>query len=532
MSKLARHLDRKTIPQTEALPGQVPNAGGGFSYAVDDWTRLDRWLTLGAEAGTYYAGERELTIANAAVVERCMKLDGVRTVNKIVEISDAGRAPKNDPAIMALAICMKKGSLDTRRAAAAALPHVCRIGTHLFHLAAFIEALGGGWGRGTRRAFANWYLAQRPGGLALQAIKYQQRDGWSHRDVLRVAHPKAANVTTNAILNWMVKGWEGVGTVPHEDMTMVKIWAFERTKDPALPRRELIKLIEDYGLPHECVPNDAKGDPDVWRAMVPHMGLTAMIRNLGKMTAVGALAPLSNVSIAVRAALGDVEAMRKARIHPLSLLVALKIYAQGHGDKGSLKWEPVQQVVDALDAAFYESFKVVEPTGKRHMLALDISGSMTMAKIAGMPITPRDASAAMALVTMNVETEYAVLGFSHKLMPLKISPRQRLDDVVSYINGLPFGGTDAALPILAATANRIPVDAFVTYTDSEVNGASMHPKVALDQYRQKMGIGAKLVMVGMTAGSFTLSDPSDAGMLDISGFDTATPAVLSDFVRG
>ena len=60
--------------------------------------RFDRFLILGAEGGTDYITERDLVKQNHDALVRCIKADGVRAVNRIVEISDAGRAPKNDPA--------------------------------------------------------------------------------------------------------------------------------------------------------------------------------------------------------------------------------------------------------------------------------------------------------------------------------------------------------------------------------------------------------------------------------------------------
>ena len=44
-----------------------------------------------------------------------------------------------------------------------------------------------------------------------------------------------------------------------------------------------------------------------------------------------------------------------------------------------------------------------------------------------------------------------------------------------------------------------------------------------------MGIGAKLVVIGMVSNGFTIADPNDAGMLDVVGFDTATPSIIADF---
>src|SRR4051794_2814749 len=117
-----------STPQNQPIPGssQVPNSAGGYAWAVDDWTRLDRFLILGSEKGTYYIGEQKLTAENAQAVERCIATDGPRTVARIVEISEAGRAPKNDPALFALALCATYGDDATKHAAFAALPRVAR----------------------------------------------------------------------------------------------------------------------------------------------------------------------------------------------------------------------------------------------------------------------------------------------------------------------------------------------------------------------------------------------------------------------
>jgi len=88
----ARIFNRRVTPQSLPIPGtnQVRNSNGGYSWQVDDWTRLDRFLILGAEGGTYYIGERELVKQNHDVLIHCIKADGIRAVNRIVEISDAG----------------------------------------------------------------------------------------------------------------------------------------------------------------------------------------------------------------------------------------------------------------------------------------------------------------------------------------------------------------------------------------------------------------------------------------------------------
>lgn len=199
--------------------------------------------------------------------------------------------------------------------------------------------------------------------------------------------------------------------------------------------------------------------------------------------------------------------------------------------RGALRWEPIPAVIDALDRAFYLAFGNIAATGKRIVLALDVSGSMNTWMIGGVPgLTPRVASAAMALVTAAVEPQVMPVGFSHKMVPLPIVPGQRLDEVVTLTNDLPFGATDCARPMLWALEAGVEADAFVVYTDSETWFGQMHPVQALHRYRRQTSIAAKLAVVAMTSTGFTIADPNDVGMLDVVGFDAAAPQVISDFI--
>src|SRR6187551_2921593 len=117
MFKFTKFFSTKSTPQSEPIPGsgQVPNSAGGFAWEVDDWARLRRFLILGSEGGSYYASERTLTRENAEAVERCLAGDGPRAVAEIVRVSADGRAPKNDPALFALAMAAGLGDEATRK---------------------------------------------------------------------------------------------------------------------------------------------------------------------------------------------------------------------------------------------------------------------------------------------------------------------------------------------------------------------------------------------------------------------------------
>jgi 60 kDa SS-A/Ro ribonucleoprotein len=100
---------------------------------------------------------------------------------------------------------------------------------------------------------------------------------------------------------------------------------------------------------------------------------------------------------------------------------------------------------------------------------------------------------------------------------------------VKAVSDLPFGGTDCALPMLYAQALERGIDTFVIYTDSDVG---RHHPPGRRSPRLPPGIDARLVVVGMVSNGFSVADPNDGGMLDVVGFDTATPQLISDFARG
>jgi 60 kDa SS-A/Ro ribonucleoprotein len=330
------------------------------------------------------------------------------------------------------------------------------------------------------------------------------------------------------------------------------------------------KAVESIGrvnLPREAIPTELLNSIEVWDALLTAgngMPMTAMIRSLAKMTSVGLLTsdPSNAATRHVVARLTDGEAIRRARVHPISLLAALKTYEQGHGEKGKLIWAPVKRIVTALDEAFYLAFKNVTPSGRRIRVAVDVSGSMTMGTVNGMPfLTARDAAAAMALVLLATEPNAEVIGFSDRIVPLKLRPSMRLDEVLRIMSEAPFGWTFCSLPISDALEGGMVFDAFVSLTDSETadgraipaqyltNGQLPHynanrqlighsdlprntPAEVLRAYRERTGLPVRHVVAAMVANAITINDPADPLALDIAGFDTATPGVISEFVAG
>ena len=548
MTNYAKNVKRtatRTSQTAKARPEQVKNNAGGYVFKVDKWGRLDRFVILGSESNTYYVDARTLTNDNYESLIECVSEDGLRAVNRIVELSQAGRAPKNSPAVFALAVCAVFGDKITKEAAFRNMPAVARTATDFFAFIGDYKALGGGFGTVARKGIEAWYTGKEISQAAYQIIKYRQRDGWTHLDALRLAHVKPRNAAESNLFAF-TKSLAGKDVEFDTNALPQVAQGFIRAQE-AKTASGVIPLIGEYNLPREAIPTQFLNDVGVWEALLPKMPATALIRNLGKMSAIGLVEGNSAAAKLVETKLADAEWIRKSRLHPVTVLNALYVYQQGHGVRGSLNWKASRRVVDALDGAFYSAFGNVEPTGKRFMLALDTSGSMQggwgMQQNAGFQLPPREITAAMSMATARIEDEYTVAYFSSGrggswsrngtgIAELNISPRQRLDDVVKTISGLPWGGTDCSLPMTWALKKKLEIDTFVIYTDNDTWAGRIHPFEALKEYRRKVNPEAKLVVCATVPSAFTIADPSDAGMIDIVGFDANVPELIAGFARG
>jgi 60 kDa SS-A/Ro ribonucleoprotein len=552
---------------------------GVEAASAEDWARLDRFLTLGAESGAYRVASSgfEPEAVESTATARCIRQDAARVVRRVVETMEAGQGATAGAGIRVLAWVTALGNDEGRSAACAGVPQVCRTAADLFLFAECVTALRG-WGRGLRRAVGNWYRARFADDLAYQVVKCPRRSGWSHRDLLRLAHPTPATREQAAVFRWILGGSDSLGrrTVVREVPGLKSDPASEGVVDVGegfprtfravtypgvgeLPRllrgleeakrassaAEVVRLIAEHNLPREAVPANWLGDLSVWEALLHRMPLGTMIRDLGRLTAVSLVKSGSEAAWWIETRLRDPGVLRASGLHPLAFLLARRAYEQGQADSGKVRWAAVPAVVRALDDAFYAAFRNVRPTGRSLLVSLDLSESTRTSFLPGTMVTVREAAAAMALVAVSTETSCLVvgLGISMKdrlaglpvgapgLTLLEIHPGMRLDEVLERLDSMPPGVPDCALPIDWAMRHRFPVDAFVTYTDGEVWARDVPPTEALKHYRAESGLAAKSVVVGLAGSEFQLASETDPGTLDVLGFDGETPGVIDGFLR-
>lgn len=539
-------------PQTQPIPGrtdQVRNVAGGYVFAKDLFTRLEDFLIIGTTGGTYYVDQATLTFDNAQVVFDAIAADGPRAVGLALDVSNGHppRAPRNEPALFTLAAAITRGDLDTRRAARAALPKVARTTNHKAIFFGYWKNLhgkptGGGTaprtGRLTRGAFADLFLADTPDAVAFKACKAAARktssgEPFALRDLLRLAHPKADTEQRKTLFGWIA------GNVADEQARAVlpSVDAFLAAKAATTPE-QAVRIVTERGVPWEFLPDAVLTSPAVWEALVDTVGMTALLRNLARMTRIGALKPMSDATRRAAARLTDPDQLAKGRIHPLDVFLALRVYKAGRSQPNPRAeanyWKPVPQILDALEESYEASFGHVQPSGRRLLIAVDSSGSMSWGggvSVSGTPIgTPYEIGNVMAVILSRIERGNAhVIDVDTRVHQSRITARTNLREVATWQPS--GGGTDLSLPFAWALSQRLNVDGVLVLTDSETWAGTSHPAQALAVYRSVVNPEARTVVAAMTATGQTIGDPGDPGVLNIAGFDASLPQLVTGFIR-
>jgi 60 kDa SS-A/Ro ribonucleoprotein len=499
-------------------------------FQVSDKDRLERFLILGTDGGTYYVGEKKLTEDNVKFVRKMVKTNERLVVDTLVDVSVNGRAYKNTPAIFTLAVVLTEGS--DKAYAREAVNKVVRTGTHLFEFTNFLSDLGG-WGRAKRKALAGWYESKDADSLAYQAVKYRQRNGWTHRDVFRVAHPVGVDTTVGNFI---------LGKSEASILDNETIAGFEWMQKADTVERVVKTLELHKNLPWETIPTQFLTDPRVWKTLFYNGQLNgqALVRNITRLSRIGAFNDLKFAAdYADR--LTDEEMIARTRLHPVQYLNAVVVHKEGQvrrQDSGwgyygarNKDWNTSIIILDALNDGFHLSFKHVNPANKRYLLGVDVSGSMgSLAN--GIDLSCAQVSAAIAMTIARTERASEIRGFSTQFVDLGISAKTSLPEAMKSVQMRNFGGTDISLPMTWAKKNKMEVDTFVVITDNETWAGRVKPFQALKQYRSAMGIDARLAVFGVASTDFTIADPTDKGMMDFVGFDSNAPKVLADFSAG
>lgn len=543
-------------PQTEPLPGRkadmIRNPEGGYVFRKDVWTRLSDFLVLGTEGGTYYADERTHTYQNIESVWAALLDDGPRAVQMAVDYSTGRppRAPRNHPALYVVAYALAAGNLDTKRAAAVAVPKVARTTDHLAQLFGYWKQFSskpggrGGAGRApvgansraVRRAWINWFTARPPEQVAYTLLKARSRktgagEDFSPGHLLSLVRPVPSNGAEQALYALAT----GRKTPMEVSGYFVAAKSFYEAQLADTPARA-IKAINAYHVPWEFLPDAVLKDARVWQALVPHLGMTALIRNLARMTGLGVFGPFSESTGQAVDRLTSQAELHRGRIHPFDLLLARLVYDTGHAQPNlkapARTWSPNGHIVDALGRAYNLAVQVADKSPGRLVVAVDSSGSMGQTvQHGGSTIGScyHLGTAIAATLMRSFDGDCYPVEFDSSCRPSKLRAGMSLGEIYSLRHD--GGATDCSAPIEWALRNNVVCDAFVLITDNVTWSGNRHTTKVLEDYRRSINPAARVIVSAMVANGYSVADPTDPGVINVAGFDSSLPTLIAGYMQ-
>ena len=462
------------------------------------------------------------------MLQQAIALNPNRVASDILYASN-GRAINNSAPLLALVLLSMGETPEAKHAFQEIFPQVVRTGSHFYEWLTYTKAMRG-FGKIVREAGKSWLSNADVKALAYQLLKYQQRQGFSHRDALRLFHVKPSTEDHNQLFQWVIQGWNNL---PQEIPTdaLAQIWWYEWLKRNPEQTHE---AIAKGRLTHEMAAPVGKMDKPAWQLLFNEMPISALLRNLGSLTQMGVLTADNQDNLKrVAKVLNSAKHLRKGRIHPIDVLKALRTYQSGGQLGRSQKtWKPVPRIIYILERALELSFDVMKPTGKVFLHAIDVSGSMSYCSVSSIGLTCCEIATTMALATAKAEKHYVIRGFATDFRDLKITARDSFSGAIAKASNQNFGGTDASVAYDWAIRNNFKADVLCFWTDCESWAGSQHPSQALAKYRSKVNPQAKAVYVTLAPYDISLVDPQDSLSWDIAGFDPGTPRLIQMVATG
>jgi 60 kDa SS-A/Ro ribonucleoprotein len=508
---------------------------GGVVVKVDSLTLLERFLIMGS-SGTFYASGADVTKTITAELREFLAVNPEAALDAVLRVAKDRLALRKDPAIYILAqLSMPSVPQPTRERAYRSLSIVCPTGTDLLHYLAFRYPQGPQGSRhsgmGFRKAIARWFTEHR--NLPLQAVKYEQRDGWTLRDALRISKPTS------------VKDDEAFAFIVDKEKYQEKYEApiryglFSGYLGLRSNPEDAPRLIRELRLPREAVPGPLLAHKEVWEALLPEMPGRALIRNLGKLSSLDLDKTKENQDLIVQR-IGY--AMNV--LHPFEFLIGERMYAQGHGLKGKLTWKPNHFIIEYLRAMFPQAYKNLEVRPGKPLIALDTSGSMT-SLVAGTPLQALEAAAALASVLAYQYPHAEFFAYSNGLT--KMDPRNHgADAFIQEMKRLSHVGTYCYLPLRYVIENPgQEYTAVISVTDSETaDGGQRYSYFGREAMPATIPKCAELTrtiqrtqrrnfkhgVVAMATNDVSIADPRDPNQLDFVGLSADLPKGIDIFL--
>ena len=333
-------------------------------------------------------------------------------------------------------------------------------------------------------------------------------------DVIELTHPKPRDAKQSELFKWLLDKRHHNDAVANPEVLPVLAASAAQADIPADERRAMLRAngtdkLAKAGTSWERLAGWLPGgmDAEAWDAVIPTMGVMALIRNLRNFDEQGVSRRSVNT---VLAKITDADEVTKARLFPYHVWAAYK-------NAPSDDWKA------ALGTTLDLTTQNV-PSLDRTLVVIDTSGSMQAPVSAKSTMLRVEVAAVMAAVTAarSNDTETVIFGQYNKAVRFRkgMSTLGRVDQVTSMLGSVghaTFGHTAIRDHFDARRHDRV-----VLFTDDQMTDASTvdisHVPVIytvdLAGYRPRstpVGGRGRYALAGFSDSTFTLMQTLEAG---------------------
>ena len=410
-----------------------------------------------------------------------------------------------------------------------------------------------------RRAVSSWYLTKDAKTLVFLITKYQRHIKWTHNDILKLAHPKSVDLSTNMIFKYITKGFnkvkeyyaslkqspepalnepsDPIGSKNKSFETLDYVYEFLdafTTLKKSATEADVIKYIEKYKLHFEHIPTKYLKYESVWLALIEHsLQIDVILRNLNKLSNMPAfLKEDAKYVDLVCEKLKNKEELSNLSLTPFALLNIWTAYEKGHSKFSKIKkWIVNPKLNLTLQNTFHESLNANMNSKKKICVLLNV-WKFSRGRIYGNAnINSLEAAIFMCLNHVYNEENCKIFSFTDKFNQIEMTKNDSFRSVYDKIwSSETIGTKDYMKAIELATSQELDFDVFVVYTNLLLS-RNLDVNSIITNYRKKLNKpNTKLIIVSLVASLEPVCSFNDPLCIDLLGFRYETPNIIFNFI--
>lgn len=491
-------FNSQAVPKADTL-----NAAGGLAYALSDKAALAQMAVTGVFNDTFYASGADQLLQMKALAQRV----DVEFLAKLAVYARSSAYMKDMPAFLLALVAARSPQI-----LAQVFDRVCDNGRMLRNFVQIVRSGEAGrrsLGYRPKKLVQNWLNTSSDARLLSASIGTSPSLG----DVIRLAHPKAADAEREALYAWLMGRPVDAAKLPARVAAME---AFRKGESLELPQ-----------VPFELLTSMPLSKAD-WKRIAERATWNQLRMNLNTFQRHGVFEDADMVQ-AVARRLADPQALREAKVFPYQLFSAA-LFAN----------EYVPELIkDALHEALDRGLALAPMPEQRVAVLVDTSGSMGQSvtgQNSGNPSKMRcvDVAALVASAYLRSKADTLVVPFDTRVHEVALNTDASVFDNARKLNRS-GGGTNCSIALEKLNRGQADAELVIYVSDNEswVDSKRYGSTAVMDQwakYKRRVR-EAKLVCIDVVPNTTTQAR-SEKDVLNVGGFSDEVFNVVARFARG